>query len=549
MIRFRRVVQLVCLSLFLFLLTLVSVSGISPLFPEIFLQLDPALMAVSAIGARAFLTGLIPAGIVLLSAPLIGRIFCGYVCPMGTTLDGTDRIFAPRKKAYFFSKTLFRAKYLVLVFLLGAALFGVSFVFLASPLSLITRAYGLVIFPVVSFLSRESLDLIRPVGDLLDMNSIIFAQIRTIRFDTQFFIFFFFVIVAGMVFFAPRFWCRYLCPSGALFALVSKSPFIRRQVSDGCTQCGKCTRQCPMSAIERQTPENTFHSECIVCRTCQEVCPEQVVSFGRSEKASDPVSERFSPERRHLVSTGLIGAGTAVMTLTGLTSLHGKPGDGQVGTPGLVRPPGTLPETRFLARCVRCGECMAACPTNTLQPIWLKAGFPALFSPAVTPRRGFCDPQCLECGRVCPTGAIRHLDASDRIWAKVGTATINRQTCLAWEFQKSCMVCDEVCPYDAVEFVKEENTAVPVPHVLENKCAGCGYCEHFCPVQNRAAIVITPMDALRFSRGSYEHEARLKGFDLRLKPQGHHPLSPEIYPESQPGSAPGFDAAPGFDPE
>lgn len=542
MIRFQRFVQTVCLGLFLSLLTLASVSGISMINPDLFLQMDPALVLISALSARLVLLSFIPAVIVLLTGPLTGRVFCGYICPMGTTLDITDALFRFKNRHWFFSKKLLQIKYLVLIFLVGSALFGVSYVFLASPLSLITRFYGLVVFPVMSFLSALILDLIRPLGDFLDISSISFAQIRTIRFSSQFFILFFFIVIFSLVKFSSRFWCRYLCPSGALLALVSSKPIIRRQVSDQCNQCGKCTRKCPMSAIDKEIPEKTFYSECIVCTTCEAICPEKAITFGVSKKNATVAYETFSPKRRAFVSTGIIGAGTAVMSLTGLNSLYGKQGDGHVGVKGLIRPPGAVMETDFLSRCVRCGECMVACPTNTLQPIWFKAGLPALFSPAVTPRRGFCDPNCHDCGSVCPTDAIRSTEKSDRIWAKTGTATIIRQKCLAWEFEKSCMVCDEVCPYDAIEFTREKDTKVPVPRVIEEKCAGCGYCEHFCPVRNQAAIEVTPMDALRLNRGDYESEARLKGYKLQLKTSGNKTDGTiESYPVIEEGSAPGFD--------
>ena len=541
MIRFRRLVQTFCLVVFLILLTLATISGISLSSLDLFLQMDPGLVFITAISARIILFSFIPAAIVLLSGPFIGRVFCGYICPMGTTLDVTDALFKFKNKSYLFSKNLLKIKYLVLVFLLGSALFGVSYIFIASPLSLITRFYGLVIFPVISFLSKEALDLVRPLGDMLDITSVSFAQIRTIRFATQFFILFFFMIVFSMVKFSPRFWCRYLCPSGAMLAFFSTSPLIRREVSDECNQCGVCVQKCPMSAIDIDMPENTFYSECIVCRTCEEICPETAVTFGFLKKSEAISSGVFSPKRRQLISTGVIGAGSAVISLTGLNSLYGKPGEGQVNTPGLIRPPGAVKEMNFLSRCVRCGECMTACPTNTLQPIWLTAGFPAIFSPAVTPRRGYCDPQCHECGNVCPTNAIRFIEKSDRIWAKTGTARIFRQKCLAWEFKKSCMVCDEVCPYDAIEFLKEKDNKVPVPHVIENRCAGCGYCEHFCPVQNQAAIVVTPMDAIRVNQGKYESEARLKGFRLTIEPPDQKTIPVELYPERYQDTAPGFD--------
>ncbi len=547
MSRFQRLVQSFCLVLFLTLLTIVSISGISISSLDFFLQMDPVLVFITAIGARIILVSFIPAAIVLISGPLIGRVFCGYICPMGTTLDVTDALFGYKNKTNLFSKNhskienLLKLKYLILLFLLGSALFGVSYVFFASPLSLITRFYGLILFPVISFLSREALDIVRPLGDMLDINFISYAQIRTIRFATQFFILFFFIVIFGLVRFSPRFWCRYLCPSGALLAFFSKAPMIRRQVSEKCTQCGQCVKKCSMSAIAIEKPEDAFHSECIVCRTCEEVCPENAVFFGLSKKNKPTALKTFSPERRQIVSFGLMGAGTAVISLTGLTSLHGKSGEGQVGAKGLIRPPGAVMETDFLSRCVRCGECMTACPTNTLQPIWLTAGFPALFSPAITPRRGFCDPHCHECGKVCPTNAIRYIEQKDRIWAKTGTAHIIRQKCLAWEFSKNCMVCDEVCPYDAIDFSNKKGNKIPVPHVIENKCAGCGYCEYFCPVQNQAAILVTPMDALRINYGVYETYARHKGFMLQLKPHGKNTDPLELYPNIYQGTAPGFD--------
>jgi ferredoxin len=127
----------------------------------------------------------------------------------------------------------------------------------------------------------------------------------------------------------------------------------------------------------------------------------------------------------------------------------------------------------------------------------------------------------------------------DRIWAKTGTAVISRQECLAWEHQKSCMVCDEVCPYKAVDFRLEKGISVPVPRVNERKCAGCGYCEYYCPVQNRAAISVSPMGALRLENGNFLVRGREEGLDLSLKEKGtkSDPAREDTYT----GPAPGFD--------
>jgi len=197
----------------------------------------------------------------------------------------------------------------------------------------------------------------------------------------------------------------------------------------------------------------------------------------------------------------------------------GATGTRRVIPPDLIRPPGARPEDEFLRRCYRCGVCLAACPTNTLQPFDLAAGLPGLLTPVITPQLGPCEPSCNACGRACPTQAIRALPPAERLWAKVGTAHILRHKCLAWEFDRKCLVCDEVCPYDAVVFKPEPGLKVAVPHVVENRCSGCGFCEHHCPVEALPAIVVEPMEALRLSAGSYRQAGRAIGLDLRLRTQ------------------------------
>ena len=540
MISFRRASQFVSLILFLLLLGIAIHTRSTPASLDLYLRLDPALIALSVIGARMLDAAFIPVLIVLIITPIFGRAFCGYLCPMGTTLDCSDNIFGISYEKQFESNRLKATKYLVLFFLFGAAITGVSFVFIAAPLSLITRFYGLFLYPLLAFLANESLRNIRPLAEWLDILPIALMQIPTPRFGTQIFIIAFFGALFTLARVSPRFWCRNLCPSGAIMALLSKKPFICRCVSEGCTECGKCVRACPMGAILAKNPRITHHEECITCRTCEKVCPENVISFSHAKTGCKSETREPAYSRRQFMITGLIGVGTAVTNLTSLSSLYGNPGPGQVTTPGLIRPPGALPEMDFLSHCVRCGECMAACPTNTLQPIWLKAGFLGLFSPALTPRRGYCSPECHKCGEVCPTDAIQRLSSNERIWAKTGTAMIFRRKCLAWEHQKSCMVCDEVCPFKAVEFMKEPGNPVTVPLVREEKCAGCGYCEHFCPVQNQSAIQVTPMGALRMSEGSYEAQGKRQGLNLSIKPKSGDGTQQEGKDQGK-GFAPGFE--------
>ncbi|MBN2298390.1 MAG: 4Fe-4S binding protein, partial [Deltaproteobacteria bacterium] len=464
---------------------------------------------------------LLPAAAIIGLTFILGRIFCSHICPMGTTIDITDRLVRSEQKNGTGTSPVWTArlgivKYLVLCFILGAALMGISLVFLASPLSLITRLYGLVIFPVASLISDTGLNILRGAADLAGITIFPYTSIDVSRYDLQWLVIGIFIIIFSCAVFSPRFWCRYICPAGALLALCSKKPLLRRTVDEKCIRCGVCRSLCPMEAIE-EDPLKTGYSQCIACRRCVNVCPVDAVTFKYPGKEHDSIGYRFSKDRRKLIYAGIFGAATALVSLSGLRRLNNTGGPGQIVPPGLIRPPGAVPETGFLARCIRCGQCMKACPTNTLQPIGFLMGLTALASPVITPVRGPCEPLCNVCGQVCPTGAIRALPVSDKIWARVGTANILKHKCLAWEFDRECLICDEVCPFNAVSLKRVENSAVAVPFVDENKCNGCGFCEYYCPVISQKAIVVEPMNALRLESGSYRDAAQEQGFSFEMK--------------------------------
>jgi len=532
---FRRWVQTFCLTVFLGLLLIASHAS------DFFLRLDPSVALITTISSRHILVGLIPAVVLVILTVFLGRFFCGHICPLGTTLDVADKVFAVPFQKQKSVGVLRPLKYLVLIALTGAAVFGVSYVFIASPLSLITRFYGLIILPAVNYLTGSAHQLLFPLWEQLDINALLFLQIKTLRYATQFFVLLFFVGLFSLSRITPRFWCRYLCPAGALFALFSRKPLVHRVVSDKCDDCGKCVRACPMGAIEEANVLQTRFEECVVCLTCEKICPEAAITFSRESALAQNHIISTLPTRRQFIVAGVAGRGTAIVSLTGLNSSVGKAGQGQVVPPMLIRPPAALPELDFLARCIRCGECMVACPTNTLQPIWFDAGLMGLFSPAITPRRGFCIPDCHHCAEVCPTASIRVLSKEERVWAKTGTAVIHRQKCLAWEHDQKCMVCDEVCPFGAIEFTRESGLSVTVPKVKEEKCSGCGYCEYHCPVQSQSAIIVTPMNALRLTQGSFKVAGEQAGLKISREEKG-----PPAYPGSEKpdSSAPGFDNSP-----
>jgi len=454
-IRFQRVTQAVSLLLFAVLFYFAAYPYVAGLAVDIFMRLDPLIGIGTTVSTRDFSIALLPGLLLPAAALVMGRFFCGHICPMGTTLEILQIPLAHRRKASvrrasYEANARFRGwKYLALVVILASAAGGVSLVHLGSPLSLVTRLYALVIWPIVLVAGDLGIQLTVPLWK--SFPDLAYVQVPHKVFSTNVFVAILFAGITALAHWQPRFWCRNLCPAGALMGVFSKSPLLKRRVEESCNHCGQCIRVCPTAAI-REEPEKTVHSECIVCLKCVEVCPQSAITFSRTNSAWEKDLTAPDPTRRAIVFGAVSGLFTAALLRTnvdqpayGGTERNHIPED-------LIRPPGALPEPDFLTTCVRCGECMKACVTNTLQPIWLAAGLEGLFTPVMRPRLAACSTNCNVCGKVCPTGAIRSVSLNEKMHAKVGTAWIVRQNCLVWEQDRKCLVCDEVCPYNAVSF-------------------------------------------------------------------------------------------------
>ncbi|EPR34755.1 4Fe-4S ferredoxin, iron-sulpur binding domain-containing protein [Alkalidesulfovibrio alkalitolerans DSM 16529] len=529
----RGAVQAVSLAAFVLLVLGAAEALLGQPGRDLFVRLDPAAALVTLLADRSLTVKIAPGLVVLATGLVLGRAFCGFVCPLGATIDATDRLLRhfrtspPRLPAW--------PKFAVLAAMLAAAAFGVSLAFAAAPLPLAARLYGLAVQPPLALAADLGLHLFAPLAREAGMLGLAYAEIPVPAYDTLVFVLVFFTLVIGAGAFVRRAWCRMLCPAGAGLGLLALASPFRRRVSSACTACGRCARVCPSGAIQpgpRQDFAATRHVECFACLRCRDACPERAISFmpraGRNAATTAPTgSPGFSPLRRAIIGGAATGAGLAVLGLAG--PALGRPA-------GVVRPPGSLPEDDFLARCVRCGLCAAACPTNTLQPAWFAAGGLGLFSPVVTPAVGFCNPACHACAPACPTAAILPL-GEERTFAKIGTAEVVRKKCLAWEDKKKCLVCDEVCPYDAVDLKPEPGNPVAVPHVDEKRCAGCGFCERYCPVPGEKAIVVRPKDAIRLRRGSAAQAAQARGLRLEFKPKEPGAL---VFDEDYEGLPPGF---------
>jgi len=476
---------------------------------DIYLRLDP-LLGLNAVFAAREIIGRVLWALVTIGATLaVGRFFCAYVCPMGASVDFLDFLFFRKKKRLGLKAEpgFRRAKYFLLVIFVVAALTGLSLAFLMDPMALLTRFYTFFIYPLVLTVINLSLDLLRPLFQALGWVSLSHLHyFQSVYYMTAITLLLFGGIIA-LNRLVPRFWCRYLCPLGALLSLISPLGLFKRRVNEDCNECLKCQKTCPMGAVT-DDPRGTRLPECIQCRTCAKVCPQNAITFPASLSLGGEYSKVDFSRRGFVYSlAGGLGAGFLAMQ----TPFALKQSKHQ-----LIRPPGAIPETEFLRTCIRCGECMKSCLTNTLQPCFWEAGFSGLWTPKMDPRLAPCDQNCNVCGKVCPTQAIRSVSLEEKTHAKVGTAVLRKEMCLVWAENKICLICDEICPYNAIVFRPVEGYRRPV--VIASKCNGCGFCEQRCPVKGDSAIVVVPNGEIRLKEGSYIKEAKKLELDFKPDP-------------------------------
>jgi len=490
---------------------------------ESLLAMDPLVGITTSIASRRVVWAL-PVGLgVLFICLLIPRGFCGYVCPMGTLIDLFDwvagRHFGLQR---INNKGIWtHSKYAFLGFIIFASLFGITLTGYGAAIPILTRGATFIASPLQLELSRS------------------FEQVPA--YDSARWIstgLFFLIISLGLI--GPRFWCRYLCPTGALFSIANVFRLTQRNVRVGCVGCKRCRQVCPFDAVE--TDFSTRPLDCTFCQTCGGSCPVQAIEFVPRWKASNELRDANvakdvakntakrdqsrrnpkegashptdpNPRRRFLsqsmmaVGGGVLGSCFAIPLKNSLKEdqpetpegeLHSTPVAELLRSSCLVRPPGALPERMFLETCVRCGACFQACPNNVLQPVPIGGKEGASPLTAWTPHAVLdwsgCDPSCNICGQVCPTHAIQPLPLGEKRFAKMGIAEVDKNTCLPYAGLDACSFCYDECAkagYDAIEFIRVgtqvdasgnpiPNTGYLAPTVLPEKCVGCGLCQSRC---------------------------------------------------------------------
>jgi polyferredoxin len=516
--KIRRVVQVLVLLFFLGVLA----SAIGPrafaVSPHLFLQLDP-LVALNVLLSAQGLGFAVALGIVLFALPVIAlgllteRVFCGWLCPLGTVIDISDRLFGARRAKRIVSVTWL--KYCALAVVLVGAAAGLSLVFLVDPIVLLTRSLTLAAVPAGQAVVKRLADL-PAVGPGFSLSA--YAGAPQFAYRNSLVALVLLGGVLGLSAMGRRFWCRNACPLGALLALLPGWAVLRLRFEENCTGCGACAKACKMEAITTGEKPSYSARECISCYTCVAKCPEAAISIGLGA-SREGRSTQLNLSRRRLLQGSAIGIGWALLGKLEVASARAESG-ATLGSPYLLRPPGSVPEHEFVKRCVRCAECVKVCPNGALQPALSEAGMSGLWTPVLVPRINYCTEACNACGNVCPTHALEPFTIKEKKWLFIGTAVIDRSRCITWNSEKVCLVCDEQCTYKAVYWDVVDGRRRPF--VNDQVCVGCGICEKKCPVGPEAAIRVFSFgdkrDMPRAEQKKFRKSARPLGKDYTLLP-------------------------------
>ena len=492
----RRITQYVALAFFLVAFIFATLTNPIPGVTDFFYRLDPLAALTAMLAGKVLIATFGLAIITLALTVLFGRVWCGWLCPMGTVLDifkpagrrpaGNRRALSPRWRM---------TKYLLLIFLIVAAVLGNQSLMIFDPITLLTRTMANAFWPALSaaIYGIEKVlyqfDALWPALDAVH-RSIVFPLFKDLRpvFGMAVPITLIFIAVLGLNWIAERFWCRYLCPLGGMLGALSRFAPFKRVVDDTCISCNHCSHICPTGTIDPARRYASDPAECSVCYDCVSECPPASTSFKFLPGLQAITGHLYDPSRRDALK--VMGASAAWAALAMAEPITKR----QPAT--MVRPP-VLDLEKFEQLCIRCNLCVRVCPTQGLQASGLDGGWRNLMTPRLVPRIGYCSYNCAACGTACPTKAIPELTLEEKRHVTIGLARIDRDRCLPWAYNIDCIVCEEACPIptkaiklEQAEVINGKGDLVTIqrPYMLKEYCIGCGMCEYQCPMGGEAAI-------------------------------------------------------------
>ncbi len=214
-----------------------------------------AMQAVS--GSAKYNFSFYVTGFLLALGILFGRLICGWICPFGLIQEIIHKIPSPKLKLW---KGFNLIKYIILiVFVILMPVIAVNYMGMGQP------AFCQYICPAgtleggISLLTTHP-ELRQTIGALFGLKAAILV-----------------LTLIGCVF-IYRFFCKMICPLGAIYGLLNKISMYHIEIDDDkCTECGRCAKVCKMDVDPAKNPNS---AECIRCGKCAESCPSRAIHMG-----------------------------------------------------------------------------------------------------------------------------------------------------------------------------------------------------------------------------------------------------------------------------
>lgn len=443
-------------------------------------QLMPALVRTITQPDVLCVGGLV---FILLITLIFGRVYCSFLCPLGTLQDllirGSRRF--SRQPKYSFSKPQNGLRYVILALTVAALLTGfLSLISLLDPYSLAGRIFTYYFQPLLVWTYNLAILALKPFDIYWYPKQTAFVPLSLLALTTVFTL-----LIVFLSFRHGRLYCNTICPVGTFLGLISRVSlfqFILNQKA--CSECVRCENVCKAGCIDPQSASIDM-SRCVGCFNCLDACSKGTISYQRKHRQY--ATESWSPARRGFV-IGSIAAVAASLTafnstLRALLGVH----TAQANPP--IVPPGSISTKRFKQACTACSLCVASCPTQVLTPTFMDFGESGFMQPKMNYEKSYCDYECNVCGKVCPTGAIMPLLLEEKKLTQIGEAELLEDVCVVFVNHENCGACGEVCPTHAIRFTDKEN--ILYPEIDKQYCIGCGACQLACPTAPRSIIVHT----------------------------------------------------------
>ena len=237
----RKISRLLFMVLFIYALLPSSCLLVKDTVPkDMFLKIDPLTQIFGSISSRVLFPGIVFAILMLALTLIFGRFFCGWVCPLGTVID----VFGDSRKKWMrvssgTNKILYSVKYYILGIIALASIFGIRAAWTLDPMFIM-------------------------------LSLIVFGTVPLMAF------------ACCSAFITKRFWCRAICPLGAIYAIAARFSLLRRYVIE-CDGCSRCKADCRMQAIKDDM--DYVKSECILCMDCVYECSAGKTRFSWLSRA------------------------------------------------------------------------------------------------------------------------------------------------------------------------------------------------------------------------------------------------------------------------